>query len=270
MTQPNNSAWDLGGGGDSFQFESIGDEIEGYVQSMEERQGNDMQTGEPAWWDKEQTRPVMITVVTLQTTLREYPNDKGIRTVTLSGSKKVNPDGGKSKLCAARNAVKGATGGTAMEFNAWFKMKWVGEGPRTKPGFTPPRYWDAWYKPPTMDLDRGQQGAPQTGYTNYNQAASGPGSNAPGGNEWAPQQNQPAPGANWPAQQPAQQQPAQNDWRAQQAAFAQQQQSQPGQQPANAAAGAATITVAQIESLRAAGVDPALVYGADWANRVTP
>lgn len=157
---PDKDPWDLGGGGESFQFDRIGDEVEGYVIDMDERQGSDMQTGEPEWWDKEKTRPVMITLVTLQTTLREKPNDTGIRTITLAGSKKPNPDGTKSRMCAVRTAVLEATGGTAMQFNGWLKMRFSSEGAKTKPGFNPPKYFEAWYRPPVMDLDGRDSTAP--------------------------------------------------------------------------------------------------------------
>lgn len=243
MTNPANNPWDLGGGGESFPFDHVGDEIEGFIQEMDTRQGSDMQTGELAWWDKEQTRPVMLTILTLQTSLRERPNDDGMRNVTLSGSKKPAPDGGKSRMCAAVTAVRDATGGTEMKFNGWFKMKFVGEGPRTKPGFNPPKYYEAWYRPPAMDLD-GQDRTPPAG-----------------------QMSQPAPGANWPNHQ----QSSGPEWAqgAQQQVMQDQQQAQAApQQDTNIRT--RPITAAEVAGLSAAGVDPAIVYGADWEGRVVP
>lgn len=221
MTNPANNPWDLGGGGESFPFDNVDDEIEGYVQEMSERQGTDMRTGEPAWWDKEQTRPQMLTILILQTSLRTTPHDDGKRSVTLSGSKKPES---RSRMAAALGAVKTATGGSEMAFNAWFKMKFVGEGPRTQVGFNPPKYYEAWYRPPAMDLEG-----------NSHQASPAP----------ASQENQPAQG-----------------WAQEQLQGAQQQLG------ANAQAAGVPITAAQVAGLKAAGVDPALVYGADWANRV--
>lgn len=233
MTNPNSNPWDLGGGGESFPFDHIGDEIEGYVQEMSERQGTDMQTGEPDWWDEAKTRPKMLTILTLQTNLRTAPEDDGMRTVTLSGSKKPET---KSRMAAALAAVKAATGGSQMQFNAWFKMKYVADGPRTKPGFNPPKYYEAWYRPPVMDLDGNSQ-------------PSSP----------ASQMSQPQPGANWPSAQSS----SGPEWA--QSSSVPEAASNP---PASAAAGGAAITAAQIAGLRAAGVDPALVYGADWESRV--
>jgi len=222
MTQPVNNPWDLGGGGESFPFDNIGDEVEGFVQEMIERQGTDMQTGKLDWWDEEHTRPKMLTILVLQTALRTTPNDDGMRSITLSGSKKPET---RSRMAAAVGAVKAATGGTQMEPNAWFKMKYIGDGPKTKPGFNAPKYYEAWYRPPVMDLDGASQTAP------VNQVAQG----------YAPQ--------DVPAQQ---QLPATNV------------------APAQSPNGGAAITVAQVEGLKAAGVDPALVYGADWHTRVVP
>lgn len=240
MTEPN--AWDLGGGGDSFPFDKIGDEIEGYVQEMIERQGSDMETGEPAWWDKEQTRPKMITVLTLQTNLREIPNDDGRRSVTLSGSKKPES---RSRMAAALGAVKAATGGSQMQFNAWFKMRFVEEGAPVKRGYNGPKYYEAWYRPPVMDLDGNDQTAPA------NKVADDPGY----------RQGHAGTADPWDVSQPATGGPD----------FAQPDtvgivsSSDPGH-PSQSTG----IPVATIAGLKAAGMDPADVFGPGWESRVTP
>jgi hypothetical protein len=235
----NNDPWDLGGGGESFPFDHVGDEVEGFIQDMVDRQGTDLDTGELAWWDKEQTRPVMLKIVTLQTTLKENPADDGKRNVTLSGSKKPNPDGTMSKMAAALSAVKSATGGgTAFQFNAWFKMRFSSEGARTKPAFSPPKYYQAWYRPAVMDLD----GPDQTNPVNQ-----------------VPE--------TWGSQQPA---PA---W-AQQTGENYQQQTGENyqQQPAQVAQGGTlageTITAAAVEAIRKAGMNPDTVFGPGWQARV--
>lgn len=177
---PEKDAWDLGGGGESFAFDRIGDEVEGFITDMAERQGTNMQTNEPEWWDKEHTRPIMLTLVTLQTNLREGPKDHGLRTVTLAGSKKPNPDGTKSRMCAARTAVLAVTGGTAMEPGAWFKMRFSSEGVKTRVGFNAPKYFEAWYRSPVHDLDGNNTTAPANQISESSQA-----------------------GANWPSSQGA-------------------------------------------------------------------
>lgn len=230
---PEKDAWDLGGGGDNFAFDHIGDEVEGFVIDMDTRQGTNMQTNEPEWWDKEHTRPVLLTLLTLQTSLRDNPKDTGLRTVTLAGSKKPNPDGTKSRMCAARDAVLAATGGTAFEPGAWFKMRFSAEGPRTKPGFNPPKYFEAWYRSPVHDLDGQNRTAPANQMSESSQAgANWPDTSGQAGPAWS--------------QQPAQQGPA---------------------------AGANTtgaLTMAQVEGVRAlVGEDGvANVFGADWKSRV--
>lgn len=242
---PDTNAWDLGGGGESFQFDRTGDEVEGFITDMSTRQGSDMQTGEPDWWDKEKTRPVMLTLLTLQTNLKDGVKDTGLRTVTLAGSKKPGPDGGKSRMCAARTAVLDATGGTAMEPGAWFKMKFVGEGPKTKPGFNPPKYFDAWYRPPVHDLD----GQDRTAPANQVPATYGTG--------------QTQPGTNWPGNN-AQTAPS----------WAQGAAPVSGAGVGNGAAAPAAdpttgpVTMAQVEALKAINVDPAQVYGADYQSRI--
>src|SRR5580765_8144104 len=76
-TRMPNDPWDLGGGGQSFAFDRVGDAVEGYILDMVDRQGTDLDTGELAWWDKEHTRPVMLKIMTLQTTLKDNPSDDG-------------------------------------------------------------------------------------------------------------------------------------------------------------------------------------------------
>lgn len=248
MTQPSSNPWDLGGGGESFPFDNVGDEIEGFIQEMSERQGTDFD-GEPDWWDDAKTRPKMLTLIVLQTNLRENPTDDGMRTVTLSGGKKPFPDGGKSRMCAAITAVKAATGAAQMQFNGWFKMKFVAEGPRTKPGFNPPKYYEAWYRPPVMDLDGANRTAPSN---EVPQTYGAPATTAPG--------------QNWPAEQSGG-----PDWAQSNAVNTQTGEIQGGApaQGAPVTAGG-PITAAQIAGLKAANVDPALVYGADWQSRVIP
>lgn len=238
-----NDAWDLGGGGESFQFDNINDEIEGYILDMADRQGTDMQTGELLWWDKERTRPQMLKVVTLQTTLKNNPADDGKRNITLSGSKKPNPDGTMSRMAAALKAVKDATGGgTTFQFQAWFKMRFTSEGARTKPGFNPPKYYQAWYRPPVMDLDGADRTAPA------NQVAGQYGGQ-PGGGV--------ASGANWPVATTTG-----PEWA----------QTSGGTQAPVAQGGTLAgepITQGAVEAIRKAGMNPDTVFGPGWQARVT-
>lgn len=233
------NAWDLGGGGDNFAFDHVGDEVEGFVIDMDTRQGTHIQTGEPEWWDKEQTRPKLITLLTLQTNLRENPKDTGLRTVTLAGSKKANPDGTKSRMCAARDAVLAVTGSTAFERGAWFKMRFAGEGAKTKPNFNPPKGFEAWYRSPALDLD-GQDRTPPVNQISQSTQA----------------------GANWPA-------PTQADgpsW----AQGGQQVNTTTGEMRQAPAANVTTgpLTMAQVQSVIELNVDPAQVYGADYKSRI--
>lgn len=295
----NNDPWDLGGGGQAFPFDHLGDEVEGYIQEMVDRQGTDMQSGELAWWDKDKTRPVMLKVLTVQTTLRAHPGDDGMRTITLSGSKNPNPDGTMSKYAAALKAVKEATGGgTGMQFNAWIKMRFTSEGAPPQRGFNPPKYYQAWYRPPVMDLD----GASQVQPANQVPATYGSGTTA-------------APGANWPTQNTAgpnyQQQTGENyaqhageNYQQQsnttpgpisrnlaqnldlpdanrypeqaappprQPEFAEpapQQQAQPQVAQGGTLAGE-PITAAAVQAIRNAGMNPDTVFGPGWQARVT-
>jgi hypothetical protein len=248
------NAWDLGGGGASFPFDHIGDAVEGFITDAVTRQGTDMNTNEPEWWDKEETRPKLLTLLTLQTTLRDNAQDTGLRTVALSGSKKPNPDGTKSRMCAARTAVLDATGSTAMAPGAWFRMQFTSEGAKTRPAFNPPKFFEAWYRSPVLDLDGQDRTAPanQLPPTYGTTTGTGPG--------------QALPGQNWPTPQGQFSEPVQSG-------------SFSNQQSVNTATGeirqasdirTGPLTKAQVEGVHALGGDDAVaaVYGADWQSRL--
>jgi hypothetical protein len=179
----------------------------------------------------------MQTRVTLQTTLRdaEIPNDDGKRDVYLDGRKKPNDNGSKSRICAVLDAVREATGGTAVARGGTLTLQWV-----SGMGFSgDPRNYVAQYIPPAMDLGGGQA-APQQ---------------AP---PQQPQQANP-----WQGQQPPQQQPAppQQPPAAPQAPPAQpplQQPAAPAQAPQQAPAQGWTPEA--IAALENAQVDPRTVY----------
>ncbi len=234
MTEPN--SWDLGSEGNSFSFDNLADRVEGLVIDLVERQSTDMDTGQPAFWENGDKK--MLSVVTLQTELRDpaNPADDGKRTVPLSGSKKAES---QSRMAAVLGAVRQATGGTQLQFHGWLALQYVGDGVPTRRGFNAPKLYIADYRPPAMDLDKSmppvappvqQQSTPQQADPWAVNQGPGPG--------WAQQNQQPAP---------------------------QQQQPAPAAQPA---ANGSAVTTAQIEGLRALGIDPASVYGADWQQRV--
>lgn len=140
---------DIGGGGNSFPFDKIGDSVTGKIVSMEEVQQTDMETGEPAFWNNNPAQPKMMYAVTLQTELRDEDSDDGQRTVYLKGSRKPES---KSSLAAVVSAVRSATGGTSMDTGAELTLTFTGEGKPSKRGWNPPKHYEASYKAPSVDL----------------------------------------------------------------------------------------------------------------------
>lgn len=145
------TTWDLGGEGNSFGFDTVGDHIGGTVLDLVERQQTDMQTKAPAHWDNGD--PKMMSVVTLQTELRDpaNPADDGKRTVALAGSKKPES---YSRLAAVLAAVKAATGASGLQYGGTLTIQYVGDGVPSQRGFNPPKQYQAWYQPPSMVLDQ--------------------------------------------------------------------------------------------------------------------
>lgn len=138
----------LGGeGGNSFAFETIGDEVVGKIRAVELQQQTDMESGEPAFWPGGKAKEMYA--VTLLTALREDATDDGMRTVYLKGS--VKPES-KSSLAAVRGAVKAVTGAYDLQYDAELALKYSGSEPPATRGFSPRKLWDARYTAPTMTI----------------------------------------------------------------------------------------------------------------------
>ena len=217
-----------GGGNTGFSFGPQGSQpgasITGTVVDMKEVQKTNFDTRQPEFWDNGD--PKMQIRLTLQTQLRDpsNPNDNGVRDVYLDGKKKPHDNGAKSRICAVLDAVRAATGGTQIARNGTVTITWV-----SGMGFSgDPRGYTATYQPPALDLaTAGQapaaQPTPQTAPT---------------------QQGNP-----WPQQQPVQQ-----------AAPTQQApvQAAPAQQAA--APSPTGPTLEAVAAVKAAGMDPAVVF----------
>lgn len=159
------NSFDLGGGGNAFQFETPGDSVTGKITVIEEQQQTDMDSGQPAFWENGQ--PKMMVRVELQTELRNPvdPGDDGKRSVYLKGSKKPES---KSSMAAAIEAVKSSTGARTLQVGGTFTLTYSGDGVASRRGYNAPKQYEATYQAPTVDL-MGDQPAPQQ------QAATAPG-----------------------------------------------------------------------------------------------
>lgn len=147
--------FDLGGGGNAFSFDKVGDSVTGKVLGVEEQQQTDMDTGRPAVWDN--GAPKMMYRVELRTDLRDDMSDDGRRAVYLRGSRKPES---KSSLAAVLAAVREATGGTNIDPGGVLTLTFVGEGVQTRRGFNPPKQYEASYRPPSVNLG-GEAGSEQ-------------------------------------------------------------------------------------------------------------
>lgn len=242
--------FDIGGGGNAFPFDNIGDTVTGKILTLEEVQQTDMDTGEPAFWNDNPAQPKMMYRVTLQTEIRDDPSDDGKRSVYLRGSRKPES---QSSLAAVLGAVKTVTGGTALDPGATLSLRYIGDGQQTKRGFNAPKLYAAQYQPAAMNI--GEPPAPAT-----------PAPQALPQQSWGQQQAQAGPPPQWaqPYAQPAPASVQAGPYGEQQGGWAQQSvaQAQPTPAPAPAAAppAAGGPTPEQVAALRAAGIDPASVF----------
>ena len=153
------TSFDLGGGGNSFQFDSPGDSVTGKITVIEEQQQTDMQTGQPAVWENGQ--PKMMVHVELQTDIRDAadPADDGKRSVYLKGSKKPES---QSSMAAAIAAVQNSTGARTLQVGGTFTLTYTGDGVPKQRGYNAPKLYTATYVAPSVDLGAGDQPAPAT------------------------------------------------------------------------------------------------------------
>lgn len=162
-TQPNADDFLLGGGGKSASFPQIGASITGTIAAPPEtRQQTDI-SGNLLTWDNGDPRWQLV--VPLQTTLKDDPDDDGIRNLYVKGSK----DPKSQSLHAAVAAAVVAAGAKGLELGGTLTVTYVADGVASTRGFNPPKKYEAKYaRPDTTQasgdfLGTGQQVNTQTG-----------------------------------------------------------------------------------------------------------
>lgn len=150
--------FDLGGGGNAFPFDNIGDSVTGQIIGIEEQQQTDMDSGLPAVWDN--GAPKMMVRVELQTDQRDpaNPGDDGKRAVYLKGSRKAET---MSTMAAVLTAVRNASGATTLAVGGTLTLTYSADGVASKRGWNPPKHYTASYVPaPPAQVDLSGQAAP--------------------------------------------------------------------------------------------------------------
>lgn len=137
-----NSALDLlAGGGASAKFPEIGTVHKGAITSLTQRQSTKFGTNELEWWDDAKTQPKKEVVITLQTDERDADDstDDGKRVLYVSGN--------------MLKAIKVALAGRVPEVDGILAVKYTGDGTPSKPGYNPPKQYEAKYTPPAPVAD---------------------------------------------------------------------------------------------------------------------
>jgi hypothetical protein len=139
------NAFLMGGGSASARFDNPGDTITGTIcEAPEVRQQTDISTGQPVHWPSGD--PKMQLIVTLQTTLRDDPDDDGKRRIYVKG---------KSLTEAVREAVR-QTGAKGLEIGGTLTVTYTGDGVASQRGFNPPKLYTATYARPDTAAQTGQ------------------------------------------------------------------------------------------------------------------
>ena len=175
----------------SWKFTNPGDTHTGTITEVSDaRQATEYGSNEPAYWDREKTRPKMQVAVTLDTTERDPQdaNDTGKRTLWV-----VEDGRSGSILSAIRQAVHQVGAGT-IDIGGQLTVTFSGFDPNSKNPANPRKVYTAAYVPP----------APAGGmFTNQAPAQPAAAPAAPVAPAPAAPVAQPAPAAPAPAAQPA-------------------------------------------------------------------
>ena len=129
----------------SWKFTNPGDTHTGTITEVSDaRQATEFGSNEPAYWDREKTRPKMQVAVTLDTTERDPQdaNDTGKRTLWV-----VEDGRSGSILSAIRQAVHQAGAGT-IDIGGQLTVAFSGFDPNSKNPANPRKVYAASYVPP--------------------------------------------------------------------------------------------------------------------------
>lgn len=129
----------------SWKFTNPGDSHTGTITEVSDaRQATEFGSNEPAYWDREKTRPKMQVAVTLDTTERDPQdaNDTGKRTLWV-----VEDGRSGSILSAIRQAVHQAGAGT-IDIGGQLTVTFSGFDPNSKNPANPRKIYSASYVPP--------------------------------------------------------------------------------------------------------------------------
>ena len=129
----------------SWKFTNPGDTHTGTITEVSDaRQASEFGSNEPAYWDREKTRPKMQVAVTLDTTERDPQdaNDTGKRTLWV-----VEDGRSGSILSAIRQAVHQAGAGT-IDIGGQLTVTFSGFDPNSKNPANPRKIYSASYVPP--------------------------------------------------------------------------------------------------------------------------
>ena len=129
----------------SWKFTNPGDTHTGTITEVSDaRQATEFGSNEPAYWDREKTRPKMQVAVTLDTTERDPQdaNDTGKRTLWV-----VEDGRSGSILSAIRQAVHQAGAGT-IDIGGQLTVIFSGFDPNSKNPANPRKVYSASYVPP--------------------------------------------------------------------------------------------------------------------------
>ena len=142
---------EISGGGKSWSPQNVGDKITGKIVSVERKQQTSMDDGSLLTWDD--GSPRMMTVVGIQTDLRDDDDDDGVRSLWLKGGKNFEAAEGKGhsgEVALAEAAKKAGSSSVDEGANLTFAMTGVAKA-KTR-GYQGAKLYTAKYEPPRQTV----------------------------------------------------------------------------------------------------------------------
>lgn len=142
---------ELGGGGNAWSADNIGDKISGTIRLIERRQARSLDTKQLETWDD--GSPKMLTYIELETDLRERDDDDGVRALYAKGGRNFEAaqGTGTSMEVAIAEAAK-AAGSTSIDEGATLAVQLTGFSKPTTRGYSPAKLYRAQYKQPVTSV----------------------------------------------------------------------------------------------------------------------
>lgn len=156
----NQDGWAVGGGGNSFPFDNIGDYVTGEVFEYEPNLPQTDKDGKPKVWPSGQAQTMhRVGLHVIASSSPKYQPGADC-SVYLKGSVKANEDGTGSTQAVVAAAIIAAMGHNRLQPGGKLTLQYVGDGVPKDRMSNPPKWYRAWYEGPAFAVGPTTPAAP--------------------------------------------------------------------------------------------------------------